>query len=275
MPTLPVLPVTSSCDVMRPGRLSQITTLIIIPNGSQQPADGTDIGDFDGTVGSGTGAAQGRFLNVVGALPYSIENRGTLGRTKSILTHRRFTATLEVRSLCDAKFALVQALQSNWTGFRFWLITAGSRLIGGSSGLSPEFVGAGVNYLAGRNDREVGRIVLEWISLQDANRGDTGEGDGGGGGEIGDGGITPPAPPPPPPPTGLQIFSQFYNNNTTGTLVWTANGGNLPADRNTQLHVYQQGKKLNPLKGEYTITGSTVNVAVHFNRADYQIFAFV
>jgi hypothetical protein len=79
----------------------------------------------------------------------------------------------------------------------------------------------------------------------------------------------------------FQLYAQFFNNSVTSALVWTQNGGALPASPNTNVHVFQNGNKLNPTIGQYTITAgtpsgaSTININVHFSGADYQVFAYV
>ena len=245
---------------------SQIGAIIMLP-GNMAPAD------WEGGRSEYFLTGPGRFLQAKGALPRAEPIRGTLGRATNgslIIASRKYVTTLEVPT-CDATIEFVRGLQGNWRGFRFWLLTDGGRLIGGPLGIKPAYVNAGIAYPSGRGSFEQGYLELEWFAGTDEAAAYVPEMLPGGDSIPGD-----------MPTTTCDMYSQYYNNHTGNVLLWTANGGAIPATPNTRLWVFQNGQKLDVTIGQYTVTANTspgqstitINVLTHFDGANYLIVSY-
>jgi len=261
------LPLPGTCAGEGAPLFSQVSAVIMGP-GALGPADWEDAGTYPAFF-----AGAGKFLPVTGELPRGVPNRGTVGRATNgslIMTHRKYTSNLTVNPRCEEVADFLLGLQKNWRGFRFWLLTAGGRVIGGARGIKPAYVDAGLEWAGGRDSLEQGFLTLEWFStsgadvayvpaLVDDNAG----------------------PVPDVPENMCDMYSQYFSNQAGNTLTWTANGGDLATPALTRVFVFQNGVKLNQSVGQYTVSqgvGSatiTINALTHFEGADYVVFTFI
>jgi hypothetical protein len=262
------LPLPGSCAGEGAPLFSQVSAVIMGP-GALGPADWEDASTYPAFF-----QGAGKFLPVTGELPRGVPNRGVVGRPTNgslIITHRKYTASLAANVRCPEVSAFLLGLQKNWRGFRFWLLTAGGRVIGGARGIKPAYVDAGLEWPDGRDSLERGFLILEWFStsgadvayvpaLVDDNAG---------------------APGGDTPENMCDMYSQYFSNQSTNSLTWTANGGQLATPALTRVFVFQNGVKLNQSLGQYTVSQGvttatiTINSLTHFPGADYVVFTFI
>lgn len=268
------LPLPGDCAGYGSPLFSQIGAILFL-EGRAVPTLWNDSSTW-GSLIQGTGS--GRYLRVTGALPKPAENRGTVGRPTNgslIITHRKYTASLAPDLGCPEVADFVRGLQKNWRGWRFWLSTAGGRLIGGPNGIKPAYINAGLAYPGGRDSLEEAYMDIEWFDSVDAA---TAYVPG-----LTDGGGDPPGGPlPEPPEITCDMYSQYYVAHTGNTLDVTVNGGNIPAPYATRFWVFQNGQRLNSNVGQYFVTPDTspgvstvtINSMTHFDGSNYAVFLF-
>lgn len=262
------LPLPGGCETGGPPLFSQVGAALFLP-GAMAPADWTG-GYSEYSLGNA-----GRYLPVKGALPRGEPIRGTVGRATNgslIITVRKYTVSLEYAEGCNEGLEFLRGLQGNWRGFRFWLVTDGGRLIGGPLGIKPAYVDAGVAYPSGRGSFEAGYLEIEWYAPNDGATAYVPEMIGGGeGGE-----------PPAPPEIQCEMYSQYFTGAMSAVLTYTANGGSIPSGPNTRVWVFQNGQRLNPVIGQYSVTPNTapgestisISALTHFDGSDYAVFVF-
>lgn len=267
--TVEPLPIPDACGSFGSPLASQIRALLIGPTGSA-PSDWTDRAAVE-AFANGAGS----YFPCTGEVPRPEVQRGQLGRPtngSAIAASKKYAASLESALICDAASVFVYALRKNWRGFRFWLLTDGGRIIGGAAGIKPRYVESGSYWPGGRGEHELYYISLEWYGAEPLLADYVpGIGDNTGGGDA-----------PEPPETFCEMYSQYYANQVGNVLSWTTNGGAVPTPTNTRFWVFQQGQKLDPAQGQYTINANasagtsliTINTNTHYDTADYTIFSF-
>lgn len=161
------------CFVTPP--LSQISDLYITPDNSDGAITVTE--PFTWSVGvpsanavgidnTDTASTASKQITVKGgvAAPEKIEVSGPKRQTNVI--ERRYTLDLEVEVTDDSMREMLRQLQSGWTSFKFWYATLGGNLFGPEAGIRPSKVDAELPLDAADDGREIGRILIEFISVK-------------------------------------------------------------------------------------------------------------
>lgn len=251
-------------------RLSEITTIIVLPLGAKGPNDWTSYDDISGVVDNSTNDNQFAKLIVGrGEVQEGTPVDYQLGLQTKTVGYRK-SLRFEIPIIYDQQYTLLQKLQRGALNYRFWFGTLGGRLIGGANGIKPDYSTADYSYLADEASIETGIFSIGWYEDGAAARTDhstllnTPDFSGGSGS------------------TSSTMF--YYQKFTTGpTLTWTQNGGALPASNTTaQVMVFQNGQKL--VEGSsYTLTPdsgpgeSTVLIdnTVHWDGSIYEVITII
>lgn len=151
--------------------LSQVSDLYITPDNSPAATEpftwvssvpSANASGIDNTVTDNTKSKQ---ITVKGgvAAPEKVEVAGPKRQTNVI--ERKYTLELEVEVTDNSMRELLRQLQSGWTSFKFWYGTLGGNLFGPEAGIRPSKVDAELPLDAADDGREVGRIIIEFISV--------------------------------------------------------------------------------------------------------------
>lgn len=267
------IPVNQDCGAAP--RLSEISTIIVLPSGAKGPADWTDYDDISGVIDNSTNNNQ--FAKIVvgrGEIQEGSPVNFNLGKRIKTVGYNK-SMRFELPIMYPEHYTLLQKMQRGATSYRFWFGTLGGRLIGGSNGIQPNYSTGDYAFLRETDSVETAIINISWFEDGAAPRVDhfdllgvnvasgvTGGTPGGGGSEPG------------------TTINYFYQKFTTGpALIWTENSGDLPgSNTKAQVMVFQNGQKL--IEGtSYTLTPNsgpgqstiTINSAVHFTGSIYEV----
>lgn len=258
---LSVLPDGIDCSYTP--RNSQIAGIVMLPLGAALPTDWQSAQAFlDAIDNTETAGRKGKYFIGIGDIPESEDITVRLGRTHQEIIGRRWTLNFAPGMAVASQYAFLQNLQKTRRNFRFWFATMGGRLLGGASGIRPDFVSAKTIYGGGVEDLEAAKLILQWQAMVEPDRTHLPE--------LFD--IDSPAGLAPGidgSMVNFKIISQEYYNSSTNVLTFTENGGTIPAD--SVVGIYRDGQKLFPL--EYVRTGNvvTIDTATHYEGANYQI----
>lgn len=262
---LAAIPATQGCTPTP--RLSEITTIIILPYGAKGPGDWTDYDSINGVIDNS--ASDNQYAKLIvgrGEIQEGTPVNFQLGRQTKTVGYRK-TLRFDIPIIYDQQYTLLQKMQRGATSYRFWFGTLGGRLIGGANGIQPDYSTADYSYLADDNSIETGFFTIGWYEDGAALRSDHStlldapSFGSGSSGQIG-------------------TVMYYYQKFTTGpTLTWTENSGSLPASNTTaQVMVFQNGQKL--VEGSsYTLTPDsgpgestiTIDNTVHWSGSTYEV----
>jgi len=270
---VPVLPADAECLPLP--SYSQVAGLIMLPLGAAPPANWTDAAALLDTIdNTDTTGAKGRMFLCTGGIEQASDTDVTLGRGNVRTVRRAWTLEALPIWFENEQYAFLRHLQRrNNRAWRIWVITKGGRLLGGPTGIRPNFITGGMAYGAGKDDREQARLTVRWFGDVDADRANVPDILSGlpsfytpGGGAISD----------------LMIFADIYADHTGQTLTWTKNGGVLPTtNTDAQIGVYMNGQRLLPV--QYTFNHGSgpgesqvvIDADTHFDGANYFVVAFI
>lgn len=271
--TPPVLPEDVECLPLP--SYSQVAGLIVLPLGAALPTEWSNATAMLDTIdNTDTTGQKGRMFLCTGGIERADDIDVTLGRG-NVRTVRR-AWTLEALPLWfeNEQYAFLRFMQRrNNRAWRVWVITKGGRLLGGPSGIRPDFITAGIAYSSGKDDREQVRLTIRWFGDVEPDRANVPDILSGlpsfytpGGGAISD----------------VMIFADVYPVHSGATLTWTKNGGVLPTtNTDAQIGVYMNGQRLLP--AQYTFNHGSgpgesevvIDADTHFDGANYFVVAFV
>ena len=214
-----------------------------------------------------TTGAKGKYFLGIGNIDEPADVTVPLGRAHEHIALRKWSLNFAPEIGYSAQYAFLQSLQRSRRNFRFWFATMGGRLIGGPQGIRPEFVTAKAVYGGGNDDLEAGRIVLRWSACVEAPRSNAGA-------EIFNIGV----PSSFSTETGgvmgnLKVITQTFYDQAGDTLIFTENGGTIPAD--SMVGVYHNGQKLLPV--QYVRTGNTfvIDSNTHYPGDNYEVVIII
>lgn len=260
---LGAIPVNQDCTPSP--RLSEITTILMLPFGAKSPADWTNYDDISGVIDNSISDNQYAKLIVgKGAIQEGTPVNYNLGLQVKTVGYRK-ELRFEIPIIYDQQYTLLQKLQSGGLNYRFWFGTLGGRFIGGSTGIKPDYSTADYSYLSDENSTETGIWNVGWYEDGAALRTDHNTllntpDLSGGSGQIG-------------------TVMYYHQKFTSGpTLTWTENSGGLPANTTAQVMVFQNGQKLVE-NSSYTITADsgpgestiTIDSTVHWDGSVYEV----
>ena len=264
------LPEDSECGCLIAPPLSQICGVVILPNGAKSPLDWTNKSDIESTIDNTVNNnTRGKWLLGIGEIAEPQEIIAELGRTYIKYARRVYTLVHEV-PICDQiTYNFLLKLQTNWTGFNFWYYTVGCHFYGKSGGIRPAYVTVTFPKGRGEEDVEIGNVKITWYAdgdplrthIDSLNQPDTPDGGGGN--------------------TNFLMYRQPFPAQSSASLIWTEDSGNVPTDDDVRLWVFQRGQKLEPIV-QYTVTPNTgagestiaINTDTHFDGADYEVYTF-
>ena len=269
---LSAIPVNQDCTAAP--RLSEITTIIILPYGAKGPVDWTDNDSISGVIDNSVNDNQyAKLLVGRGEIAEGAPVNYQLGRQTRTVGYRK-QLRFDIPMIYDQQYTLLQKMQRGALSYRFWFGTLGGRLIGGSEGIQPDYSTADYAYLSEDNSIETGFFTIGWYEDGAAPRTDhlsllgVNAASGVSGGSPGDSG------------NGSTTSAYFYQKFTSGPiLTWTENSGSIPAtNTEAQIMVFQNGQKLientsytltpDSAPGESTIT---IDAAVHWDGSIYEV----
>lgn len=271
---LGAIPVNQDCTPSP--RLSEITTILMLPFGAKSPADWTNYDDISGVIDNSISDNQYAKLIVgKGAIQEGTPVNYNLGLQVKTVGYRK-ELRFEIPIIYDQQYTLLQKLQSGALNYRFWFGTLGGRFIGGSTGIKPDYSTADYSYLSDENSTETGIWNVGWYEDGAALRTDhfdllgVNVASGVSGGSPGSGGDE----------SGGTTVNYYYQKFTTGpTLTWTQNSGGLPSANTTaQVMVFQNGQKL-VQDSSYTLNPDSapgesqiiINGVVHWEGSIYEV----
>lgn len=258
-----------------PPLFSQITGLVVLPNGAPGPSNWTLAEDINGIIdNSSTDNSKAKFIEGKGGIAEREVVIADLGKRTRHKAGARYVLEFEFSIRNDGQYSFAQKMQGNYKAFQFWFLTYGGRTLGGSVGIAPDYADAVMPM--GRESDDVEKCILsiEWYADADVLRTSTG-------GDITSpsGGITPT------PLVDVVYYHQPFTGQSSNVLTWTENGGVLPTtNTQAQIWVFQRGQKLEEGAAvQYTISHNTapgesqiiINSATHYTGADYEVIAII
>lgn len=265
---------TSQPEAVKP-KFSQVTGLILLPNGAVGPASWATQADMEGVVdNTDTANTKAKYIVGRGGVEEREEIIANLGRNTRHKAGARYRLEYEVSIQNNGQWALAQKLQGNYRAFRFWYLTQSGRVFGGQNGIMPDFATATMPLGSGHEDVEKAVFYLDWLADADPSR------------ELFSGfdpstsGSVTPAPI-----SNVMYYQQSFPSQSSNTLTWTSNSGALPtSNTKAQIYVFQEGQKLEEgASVQYTISHATapgesqitINAATHYTGANYEVIAVI
>jgi hypothetical protein len=262
---LSVLPDDIDCSYLP--RLSQIAGMVMLPLGAPLPTNWQSADAFLSAIdNTETEGRKGKYFLGVGDMPESEDIIVPLGRAHRHIAARRWTLNFAPGITVASQYAFFRRLQVAPRNMRFWFATMGGRLLGGASGIRPEFITAKTLYGGGADDFEQAKITLQWLACADPDRTDLpalfnidspaglipGIGDGMG---------------------NIKVIAQQFYDHTGPVLTFTENGGIVPTD--SLVGVYQNGQRMLPV--QFVLTGNTFTIdsESHFDGSNYEVVIII
>lgn len=151
--------------------LSQITGLLVVPDGAALPDDWTLKADWETVIDNDdTTNAFGKYMTGIGSVDTPEKTTIQIAKGVTVTTIRTYTATLEIFNLSDVQYEALRALQCNPTNYVFWLENAGGHIFGGASGLTPFLTDVDFPLGAGESDFERAVLTIQWRAKCDPPR---------------------------------------------------------------------------------------------------------
>lgn len=152
-------------------KLSQISDLYITPDNTPAASEpftwalGVPSANAAGIDNTATDNTASKVITVKGgvAAPEKVEIAGPKRQFNVI--ERRYTLDLEIEVTDNSMRELLRQLQSGYTSFKFWFGTLGGNLFGPEAGIRPAKVDAELPLDSADDGREVGRLIIEYISV--------------------------------------------------------------------------------------------------------------
>lgn len=264
----PAIPSTDNC--IQSIYLSQVSAIIMLPYGATGPENWTDYNSFSAIIDNAdTTGTKGKIIFCKGEMGLPTDITATLGRKSSVYIKKRFELRADIPIISDAMNNFVQSIGGRKTGFNFWFVTLGGRLLGGNKGIRPEYVKSDVIYPGGDADVEIGKILLTWYGDNI-------------GAVVNMAGLLDGTAPEPPAETGLSVLDQFFPDQIGNVLYWTTNGGVLPTtNTGAQILVFMEGQKLAPDQVSFNHLSApgtseiVINALTHWDGARYHVIVIL
>ena len=119
---------------------------------------------------SNTNNTKVRWLVIEGGVPVPNETIQELSKNREKVTKRTYTLSGRIANLSDQNREFLRYMQSGGTGFTFWYGTTGGKMFGKVDGIAPSKVSATLPLGEGREDTEIGNIILTFESDIDPER---------------------------------------------------------------------------------------------------------
>lgn len=144
---------------------SQVCGLLILPVGATPPDDWELEADWADTVdNTNTDNTKAKYLVGRGSFLQSSVTEVNLSGARLIENREQvYRLTFNVVNTNDGHADFARKLQKNVRDFDVWLQTLGDRIIGGSEGMRPIYVGAAFLFNEGNDDREVIQVVMDFM----------------------------------------------------------------------------------------------------------------
>jgi hypothetical protein len=140
---------------------SQVSGLILIPDGAPLPDDWTDRASWSGIVNNSNETNDaGKYISGEGGV--DVPEKDLLEYPKRIekVGKRVYAISFEVDNLSDESYGLLNGLQCGPTNFAVWIETVGGRLFGGPTGISPYFLDVDFPLEPGKDSSEYAVITI-------------------------------------------------------------------------------------------------------------------
>jgi hypothetical protein len=161
--------VDQDCTLVPP--LSQVSDLYIEPDGATtafsfpSAAGSNPTGILSAIDNTNTANTRTKHLVGRGGVEAPEEEIYEGAKLKRIISKRVYTLTFEVNLAENGMYNLLRQLQCGGTSFKFRYGTLGGYLLGGSQGITPNFVTARMPLDASNEGRQVGTIVIEFETV--------------------------------------------------------------------------------------------------------------
>lgn len=153
---------------------SQVSDLIIIPDGASDPLDWATpsaptvtVGGIDNTVVDNS--ASKRIVGE-GEVPEPQEEVMEYPKNKSKVTKRTYTLNHTIKQMDDDTYELLRQLQCGWTGFTFYYANLAGYGFGPEGGIVPTSIKVVMPLSGGRGEKQFGRITITWEADGDPAR---------------------------------------------------------------------------------------------------------
>lgn len=170
---LPAIEQVQNCTNYKQA-FSQISDLIIVPDGAPDPLDLTGAPDAALVAASidNMNVDNTKSRHIVGeggvAAPEKITDEYPKRQSRTVF--RTYTLTFNIKNLTDAQYEFLRALQCGWTGFSFYYANVGGHLFGDAGGILPASVDVDFPLAEGRDDKEIATLTITWDADGDPPR---------------------------------------------------------------------------------------------------------
>ena len=148
--TYPVLP--SDPDCTAGASKSEITLLLIVPNGATLPTDWTVKADWEAVLANdNTDNTKGKYLRGIGNQLAPETTTIAPVDAVDVAVFKKYTLTHKVRAITDTKYTFLKGLQCSPDNYKFWFYTKGEYLMGGAIGIQPIYTNVDFVYEEGKN----------------------------------------------------------------------------------------------------------------------------
>lgn len=167
---LPALPADPNC--IAGYAKSEITMLIMIPDGASLPTDWTSKADWEDVLANdNTDNTKGKFLRGIGSLPAPEVTNIRIVDSVEVTTYKEYTITHKIRALSDEKYTFLKSLQCNPINYVFWFYTMGDYLVGGATGIRPIMTDVSFIYEEGKTSIVEAQVTIKYgIATCDPDR---------------------------------------------------------------------------------------------------------
>lgn len=233
-------------------RRSEISTLILLPDGAKLPNDWTSYESMIAVIDNSILTNQyGKMLIGRGEIQEGTQIGFSLGkRTKAVGYKKQLVFDFPI--ITAQQYDIFRRIQRGALSYSFWFGTLGGRLYGGSKGIKPIFSSGDYAFLKDDNSVEYAKLIIEWIEDGATPRADHFQ--------LLDVDV--------PFPVVVVLTDYYYQSYDFGdSLTWTENNGQLPQENTEgQFLLFLNGQKLIE-NTNYTLSAnggfnqSTINVA--------------
>lgn len=148
---------------------SQVGYIYFIPTTANDPLDWTDplvpVAESPSEIdNTNTDNTKVKYIVVEGELPVPDKQTEELPLRQMAISGRGYKLVATVKNMTDANREFLRNLQCNPTNYTFYYATVGGNIFGIAGGIVPTFTDADLPLNGGRDDREVGTILINFDS---------------------------------------------------------------------------------------------------------------
>ena len=151
--------------------LSQVSGLLVIPDGAALPTDWETKADWTAVVDNDdTTNSKGKYITGVGNVPDPEKTTIIVAKGVTLTTIRGYQLILEIYNLSHIQYEFLRSLQCNPLNYVFWIENVSGHLFGGDTGISPFLTDVDFPMGGGEGDVEKAVLTINWRAKCDPPR---------------------------------------------------------------------------------------------------------